>query len=44
MFDHEATMSQRLVTGLGRLSLAGTRLLAPSDSLHMTFINNSLMG
>ena len=40
----EAAESQRLVTGVGRLSLAGTRLLAPSDSLHMTFINNSLMG
>ena len=39
----EAAESQRLVTGVGRLSLAGTRLLAPSDSLHMTFINNSLM-
>ena len=39
----EAAETQRLVTGVGKLSLAGTRLLAPPDSLHMTFINNSLM-
>ena len=39
----EAMESQRLVTGVGRLSVAGTRLLAPHDSLNMAFINNSLM-
>ena len=39
----EAARCQDLVTGTGSLSLAGTRLLSPQDSLHMTFINNSLM-
>ena len=39
----EAAECQHLVKGVGKLTLAGTRLLSPADTLHMTFINDPLM-
>jgi len=39
----EIAASQKLVEGTGRLTIGGTRLMSPSDLLHMTFLNNSLL-
>ena len=39
----EAAECQELVKGVGKLTLGGTRLLSPTDTLHMTFINDALM-
>ena len=40
----EVMESQSLVTGVGRPSVGGTRLLSnPSDALHMNFVNDPLM-
>ena len=40
----EMMESQSLVTGVGRLSVGGTRLLSsPRDALQMTFVNDPLM-
>jgi len=39
----EIASSQSLVEGTGRLTMAGTRLMSPSDMLHMTFLSNSLL-
>jgi len=39
----EVGTCQDHVSGVGKLSVGGTRLLSPCDTLQMTFINNSLM-
>jgi len=39
----EIASSQSLVEGTGKLTIGGTRLMSPSDLLHMTFLNNSLL-